>query len=154
MQRGPGLLVSTEAARVEARLKDAYARWLEGMRWDFFVTPTFRYPTTQAQAASAVRQWLAVTAPSAYAAVAFEHGPMGGRLHCHAVIGGIGQHDAERYGLWRGWRRGRITVSPYTPALKGVRYMLKDVQDADGVELIGDPVPYRPRKRGRRGGSK
>lgn len=138
---------------MDAALKDAYVNWLEGMRWDWWVTPTFRYPKTQAQAVAAVQQWLASKAPHVYAAVAYERGPQGGRLHCHAVVGGIGRHPLQQNHLLHSWRRGIITVEPYTPTKGGVRYMLKQVENADGLEIIGTPMAFKPRKRGRRGGS-
>lgn len=138
---------------MDQSLKDQYEMWLKGFRWDWYVTPTFHYPKTQAQAVAAVSQWLA-SKPGAYAVVAYERGSLGGRLHVHAAIGGIGRHPLQQSHLQESWRRGIITVTPYDPSRRGIRYLLDRADDPEGMELIGDPVPYRPRRRrGSRGRS-
>jgi hypothetical protein len=137
------------ARPMDQRLKDSYEVWLKGMRWDWYVTPTFRAPKTQGQAVAAVKEWLA-SKPGAYAAVAYERGSLGGRLHVHAVIGGIGRDDAVGIDLMQSWRRGIIEVKRYDPSRRGIRYMLDQADDPDGMELMGKPVAYRPRRRQRR----
>lgn len=137
---------------MDARLKDAYAQWLRSMRWDFWASPSFKYPKEQAEAVAAIKQWLAPKAPAAYAVVAYERGPLGGRLHCHAFIGGVGKREIQRRHLEKSWRRGLIEVKPYSPRLGGIEYVLKVADDPDGWELIGTPVPYKAKRRGTRGG--
>ncbi|HEU4993227.1 MAG TPA: hypothetical protein VFT29_00325 [Gemmatimonadaceae bacterium] len=137
-----------EVCPVDSAAKDQVAAWLKGFRWDFWVTPTFRYPKTQGQAVAAVRQWLATKEPNVYAVVAYERGERTDRLHVHAVIGGIGRHPVEFEDIRRSWRRGMIDVDPYDPKLGCIRYMLDFADDPEGLEFIGSPVPYRPRRRG------
>jgi len=132
---------------VEKRLKDAYASWLGGFTWDFFVTPTFRYPKTQAQAIAAVREWLASKEPDVYAVVAYERGVLGGRLHCHVLIGGIGRHPLKQLHLAQSWRYGIVDVEPFNAGREGIRYMLDYADDPDGLELIGTPHEFKPRRR-------
>jgi hypothetical protein len=137
---------------VDAHLAQAFASWLQGMRWDFFATPTFRYPTSQAVAMSAVKHWLASKGPRAYAAVAYERGPLGGRLHCHVLVGGVGRSALQRQHLLRSWRHGMIKVEAYRPHLPAARYVCEYADDPEGLEILGSPQRYRPRRRGTRGG--
>ena len=127
--------------------KDATERWLKGFHWDFWTTPTFKFPKTQTQAVAAVTQWL-VSKPGAYAVVAYERGPLGGRLHCHAMIGGVGRSPLAQTRLSKTWRKGIIDVKPYDATKRCIRYLLKFAGDSDGLEVIGNPATKaRPQKK-------
>lgn len=128
--------------------KDDLANWLEGFRWDFWATPTFRYPKNHQGALAAVEQWLVPFQPHVYAAVAYERGSLGDRLHVHAVIGGIGRHPLRRTLLRQSWRVGLIEVKLYNPKMGGIRYMLDEADNPDTLQILGDPLPFRKRKRG------
>ena len=75
-------------------LRNAWVTWLRMMRWDFFATASFRYPVEADRALETVVQWL-VAVPEAYAAVGVQRGPIGGRIHVHAVIGGTGRNPTR-----------------------------------------------------------
>lgn len=135
---------------MQKQMKNELERWLQGFRWDYWCTPTFCYEKTQPEAMLAVRQWLS-NKPDAYAAVAYELGPGGGRVHCHAVIGGVGRDAKQRTHLSVSWRRGIITVEQFDPTRRGIRYLLDRANDPDGLELLGTPQSFRARRRGRRG---
>ena len=141
-------LPSAPVARYQQRSADAalvrgWIEWLQGMRWDWWATPTFRYPVTPTQAVRAVEAWLAPL-PSAYAAIGVQRGPTGDRLHVHALVGGTGRHPVQVWGLRRGWRRGNVRIEGFRPHLGAVAYL---VRQADEIELLGSPVPWRPRRR-------
>ena len=98
-------------------------------------------------ALATVHRWLA-KCPDAYAAVGVQRGPVRLATHVHLLIGGV-QRMSET--LLRGsWvKRGHVLIERFTPLEGGVRYI---VDQSDDIELIGDPVLYRPRQRGRRAG--
>lgn len=120
---------------------DGWVGWLRTFRWDFVATCAFGYPTSPTASVRAVAAWLKPM-PGAYAAIGVQHGPAGGRLHVHALVGGLGR-GAFRESLLRGrWRRGSVVVEPYHPAQGFVEYLCRQ---ATTVELLGTPVVYRPR---------
>jgi len=146
--------VIASAADDQAALKRAQVDWLRTMRWDWFATPTFADPTSPSRALQAVERWLASNAfrdprvkPSLwvepYAAVGLQRGPMGDRLHVHAVIGGTGRRPLRESLLRGSWRLGDLDLQGYSPARGGIEYL---VRQADTVELLGAPLPYRPRR--------
>ena len=98
---------------------------------------------------SALRQWIGRW-PTAYAIAALERGELGDRLHCHALVGGIGRDPTDHARLIGSWGRGKITVDQFIPSGPAIRYMLKHAAfDPEALELIGDPVPFVPRVRRR-----
>ena len=127
------------------RLRRAYVAWLTTFRWDWWVTLAFGYETSPRAMLRAVEAWLAPL-PGAYAAVTIQRGPFGDRLHLHLVLGGIGRHALRASLLGGTWRRGSVDLKGYNPSKGAIPYM---VHQADTVELVGVPRPYRPRKRGR-----
>lgn len=121
----------------------AWVTWLRTFRWDWFATCAFGHPTSPARALSAVEDWLRPLGPRTYAAVGLQTGPQGDRLHVHAVIGGTGRHPLRESFLRESWRRGSLDLKGYGPAKGGIEYL---VRQAHAIELVGTPVPYRPRR--------
>lgn len=121
----------------------AWITWLRTFRWDWFVTCAFGHPTSPTRALSAVREWLRPCGPTVYSAVGLQRGPYGDQLHVHALVGGIGRHPLRESFLRETWRRGSLDLRGYSPAKGGIEYL---VRQADAVELLGTPVPYRPRR--------
>lgn len=125
-------------------LREGWARFLCGFRWDYVLTPTSRYPMTRAQFAAAVRAWLRRCGPRAYAALVLEHGKAGGLIHGHGLLGGIGRHPLRRTFLQQAWRRGNLLLEPYDPRRGWAFYLVKGRPIA--VDLYGTLQPYRPRR--------
>lgn len=115
---------------------------LKTFRWDWFATCAFGHPTSPDRAVRAVTEWLRPLGSRTYAAVGLQRGPLGDRLHVHAVIGGTGRHPLRESLLRNGWRRGSLDLQGYTPRLGGITYL---VRQADAIELLGTLVLYRPR---------
>jgi len=137
------------AGSVEGRsreLTDAWSEWLRSLAWQYFSTLSFGFPVQPPQALRAVEAWLRPL-PRAYAAIGLQHGPAGGFLHVHALVGGVRRVPLTQTFLRDRWRQGSALVEGYHPRLGGVEYM---VRQADVIELVGTPQPFRPRKRGRR----
>jgi hypothetical protein len=112
------------------------------MDWDWWTSPSFRYPVTPHHAVDAVTHWLR-SLPKAYCALGLQHGPCGDRLHVHCMIGGTGRRRDTEFVLRGSWRRGNLDLKAFHPALGGIEYM---VRQADEIELLGQPVLYRPRR--------
>ena len=139
--RGP--VLCDGASPRDRRLTEGWVCWLRTMDWDWFCTPTFKHPVTPAQALGAIERWLRLL-PDAYAAVGLQRGPMGDRLHVHAMIGGTGRHPLRETYLRGSWRRGNLHLDGFHPVKGAVEYL---VRQADEIELIGQPRPYRLRRR-------
>jgi hypothetical protein len=139
----------------------AWVEWLRSLDWQYFSTLSFGYPVQPSQARRAVEEWLApptqpdpvdeglpeAPRPQAYAALGLQRGPVGGLIHVHALVGGVRRVPLTETHLRGRWRKGDALVEGYRPRLGGVEYM---VRQADVIELVGTPVPYRLRRRGRR----
>ena len=123
------------------RLRHAYVAWLATFRWDWWVTLAFGYETTPSAMLRAVEAWL-VPLPGAYAAIGIQRGPLGDRLHVHAVVGGTGRHPLRETLIRGSWRRGSIDLKPYSPSKGGIAYM---ICQTDCVEILGTPILYRPK---------
>ena len=115
------------------------------MRWSHFVEGTFERPVTAWTALRVARSWLA-KCPQSYAAVGVQLGPINLKIHVHLLVGGV---NAKGETLLRGnWvRDGHVKIERFHPSLGGVEYV---VRQADQIELLGTPVLYCPRKRGRK----
>lgn len=125
------------------QLQDAWTEWLRSLDWKYFSTLSFGYPVEPPHALRAVESWIAPL-PRAYAALGLQHGPAGGFLHVHALVGGVRRVPLTETFLRDRWRRGSAVVDGYRPRLGGVEYM---VRQADVIEFVGTPRPYRLRKR-------
>lgn len=111
------------------------------MRWDYFATGSFENPVTAQTALRVVRNWL--DGHDVYAAVGVQRGPVAERFHVHALVGGCRTRSLETHlrGSWV--RHGHMKIDPYRHSMRGVEYM---VNQADEIELLGDPRPYERRK--------
>jgi hypothetical protein len=78
------------------RLTTAYGNYVSTYHWQGFVTASYRFSVNLDYSQFAVREWMARLGPSAYALAAHEVGPLGGRVHLHALVGGI--YDGRRDG--------------------------------------------------------
>lgn len=144
-------------------IRDAWAAWLRQMRWDVWFTGTFRVPRTEATAQELFTHYLArlnsvrqqqygTTAKRPdriYAALAIERGPHDGRVHVHAVIGGLGRHPVVLRAAVTEWAmHGHAVAPPYDPTGGAVQYMCKHPEE---VMVLGTLRKWRPRRRGQRG---
>ena len=118
--------------------REAYIAWIRTMRLDWFATPSFRHPVTPRTALEAVTTWLHAL-PRAYAFVGVQRGPLGDRLHVHALVGGVGRHSLTEALLRGNWRRGNIDLVGYSPLKGAVEYV---VHQADEIEVIGRPRSF------------
>lgn len=143
--------------------RDALARRLRGLKWSYFISLSFRFPVDEGGAWLAVLDWLAPFGRGVYAAVVAERAPprsdaLGqvgdaegrGRVNVHVLLGGLRRRMANVVALRRGWRRGMIDVRLYRGRGGAASYLYKT--DA-AVELIGEPLPYRPRRPTTRSGA-
>ena len=76
------------------RQDDAWIEWLRTMDWDFFASPSFRYPVAPHQALRAVTAWLTAV-PGSYGVIGLQRGPFGDRLHVHGLVGGMGRRPPK-----------------------------------------------------------
>ena len=129
------------------RERGAQASWLRGMRWAYVATGTFARPMTAWGILEVVRKWLD-SLEGAYAAIGLQYGPVAAKLHVHALIGGVRRVPLTETFLRRSWvKGGHVQLDGYHPARGFVEYL---VTQADAIELIGSPRPYRTRRRGGR----
>ena len=136
-----------EALRRKA-LVEGWESWLRGIRWDYYATGTWTQPVTAATALRVVRNWLSAD-PQAYAAIGVQRGPALLKYHVHVLVGGLGRHRFTETRLRGSWVKfGHLKIDGYHPALGGVEYL---VQQADEIELVGSPKPFRPRHRAGQG---
>jgi hypothetical protein len=138
-----GLLDRGASAGLDRPEADAWAAWLRTFRWVWWATPSFHDPTAPATARRLVRAWLEPL-PRAYAAVALPYGPLGDRLHVHALVGGVSRNLITETLLRGSWRHGNIALVRYSP-LRGAAEYLCRRQHVE-IELLGTPVIYRPPK--------
>lgn len=112
-------------------LAEAFGEFVAGLaEWDWFATITFREASLNPErAVSAVEAWLAEIEKSAGLSFAFvlaeEFGALGGRFHCHLLIGGV---DGVRRDFW--WREafrrfGRARIEPCQRARAAAFYAAK-----------------------------
>jgi hypothetical protein len=132
------------------RSQMAFADFLRTLMWTAWVTPTFDHPITERRARALVMRWLRRQGRHAYAAIVYERGPAGRRLHPHLLIGGCARPDALRF-VASSWPHGRIDVKRYDPTLDypgrhhGASWYLSKT-GTDGVAIIGTPKVYRRRR--------
>ncbi len=138
---------------VAARL--VMADWIRSFRWTCWAHPTFTQAVSRRFALRACRWWLRQLSRESYAIVAFERGPSGQLIHCHALVGGIPRSRLCEQFVGGLWRQGRIEVAPYDrkrdyPSTVGGASWYLTKTGSDAVEILGSPVVYRPRTRGGR----
>lgn len=138
----------------------AWANWLRGIKWDWFVTLAYRGAAGGVSAGRVkhdAAEWLdalRASAPKAYAVVVVEAGDHFGGWHAHVLIGGLGAHPSWETTLVNTWRpHGHAHVVRYDPAKdpkheikKGVVPYLRKQVDAE-LEIVGTLKRYRPRRR-------
>lgn len=111
-------------------LSEAWGEHLAGMRWDVWCTLTFEEHLSERAAIMAFNRlvrWLRKDNPGVGWFCAHEVGKQG-RLHLHALIGGLGP-GVSRLALWRWWYRryGRAEFLPYDPERGAAYYISKYV---------------------------
>src|SRR2546421_13050511 len=101
------------------RDKAELVTWARTIRWDWWTSPTFRYPVSSDTAFAAVEGWLRPL--GAYALVGCQRGPTGDLIHPHVLIGGTGRNPRIETALPNRLRRGKPDVDPYDPAPVAIR---------------------------------
>jgi len=144
------------------RLRDRVLRrevgdFLFQFHWQVFVTLTFASTCTSAAAHVAIMEWLPKLGPDVYAYVGYEKGPAGGRIHCHALVGGLfrGSRDLNRLELQRdavamakrSWRLGDVDALPYDPKKGAAWYVSKYSNDGEVIGVMKRHRPHRRRQR-------
>jgi len=137
------LAMDSGSARERQETEAAWIEWLRSFRWDLFATGTWDRPVTGYMALATVQRWLG-RYPAAYAIVGLQRGPVSLTHHVHLLIGGVGRSGVR--GSWV--KRGHMKVEGYHPERGAVEYL---VHQAREIELLGSPLSYKLRKRGRRG---
>lgn len=150
----------------EDAVQMAWAEWLRLYRWDVWFTGTFRTPMSAAGAQGVFAQYMralnrarheqygevARREDRVYAAMALERGPHDGRVHVHALIGGLGRHPAVLSASRQAWAPyGDVWAPPYDPRLDvrgtpygAARYLCKH---PEAVQVVGQLIKYRPRRK-------
>lgn len=128
-----------------ARLADAWGEWLGSFDWDAWCTLTFREPYSADAADRAFRrwaQWIEKENPRFGYFVGHELGGIGGRLHLHALLGGL-EEGCSRRALWKRWhdKHGRAQLLPYDREKGAAFYVSKYVTKEIGHY---DIQPARP----------
>lgn len=155
--------IRDEKAWREARRR---SEWIGGLgdylskfHWQAYATPTFRCEVTQRAAKELVESWLSDLAPEVYAYIAYERGELGGRTHCHVLLGGLFgavekgaarlrylSLSTKRAG--RRWKCGNIKIDVYDPRRGAAWYVAKFPEEG---EFFRTP---RRQRRNRRPGSR
>jgi hypothetical protein len=156
IHNGDGLGHSCAFERLEpsdgGQLLSEWAGFLQGFHWQAFATLTFRDEVGREFAGAAFGAWLSRQHPNAYAAAGFELGPAGGRVHIHALIGGLYRGSPAQLLLPAtarvrsttvGWTMGQSRVFAYDPRQRATWYVAKGLD----VELFGRLRRHRPRRR-------
>ena len=121
----------------------AWSEWLRTFDWDWFATGTWERPVGAQTALDTVTRWLHPL-PRAYAAIGVQRGPTAQKFHVHAVIGGTGRHRDIALQLRGSWiRSGHVHLVGFSPARGAIEYICRQATE---VELLGQPVPYGPRR--------
>ena len=106
------------------------AQWLSTMPWDWWCTLTFKTEYSPDAADRAFRRWTAELRKDSPALGFFVGHEIGrqGRLHLHALIGGLETH-VQRTVAWRRWfrRHGRAQLQPYDSDRGATNYAAKYV---------------------------
>jgi hypothetical protein len=158
IRKGISPLVGDQNIRAELRRRAEWERFFEeggqflsSFKWDVFTTPTFRHPVTERVCYREVEQFVRGFGPQAYAAVAFEVGPIGLRTHAHVLLGGLSSiGQGSGYHLWK---QGNIDWQEYDPKRGAAWYLMKTAAVPDTLDFIGELKRWHPRrrKRGQRG---
>lgn len=125
-----------------------WGEWLSTWPWDWWATLTFRdeySPNAADRAFLRWARWLRTDSPSLGYFVGHELGRIGGRLHLHALIGGL-QPQVYRTAAWKRWhdRHGRAEILPYDPDRGASHYISKYVAKDFARYGIEEPSAPRP----------
>jgi hypothetical protein len=109
------------------RISRAYGQHLDQFAWDFFATLTFACEVGIATASQRFLAWIRRLERSAQAPVPWflgmENGDAGGRLHLHALVGGV-SHLALSL-LQRAWPHGQAHIRRYQAGRGAAYYVAK-----------------------------
>ena len=137
-------------ARWRSLITDAYCDWLASFRWRWFLTLTFREPTTSRQALRAFDKWInevqryEATPNFRYVRV-LQFGAYGENLHFHVLLGGLRPRCrvrliVRRWYLIAGWPE----VTRFRPDRAAFHYILRDLRpdsEPDTVDFFGITGP-------------
>ena len=117
--------------QLRAMLPEAYGEFISLLvKWDWFVTITFKEITARDLAVARIEEWLAdiqgaVGGKQIGWLLAEEFGRIGGRYHCHLLLTGV--RNQQRKFWWReAFRRfGRSEIRPFDPERAAAFYAAK-----------------------------
>ena len=145
-----GLFTSDNEYRNVVRkreVEDGWVKWVRSFHWDYFLTPTFKWPVSDEYARSEAEEFVREIEQSASAFVGWG----GGQEHsCHLLLNFNNEWMRARHRrkmtkrrLQLLWKHGEIKVDPFDArrARKAVKYFV----DHHEVDLIGEPVRHRVR---------
>jgi hypothetical protein len=154
LRKGISPLLGDGTIRVELRRRaewdrffDEGGRFLSEFHWDVFATPSFKHPVTGPTAHHRINELVEGFGGQAYAAVAYEVGPIGLRLHAHMLVGGLNTIGAAKGSKL--WHWGNIDWQRYDPKRGAAWYLMKTAAVPDTLEIIGEPKRWHPRRRKR-----
>src|SRR4051794_29301711 len=128
----------------DERLNQEWKRWLRTMYWDYFVTGSFEDPISATAAVSTAKRWLA-RYPHVYGVIGVQQGPIRLRDHVHLLIGGVDTRTEVH--LRASWiKGGHVQLKRYVTGGRAINYI---VDQAHEIELLGNPLPFRPKRKRR-----
>lgn len=134
-----------DARRVAAH-RQVRGDWLSRFHWLVYATASFRVRVNLELAELVARQWVVGMGPDAYGYLAYEVGPVAGRTHVHALLGGLPgmRRDSSARCAAAHWRHGDILSEAYDARRGAAHYVVKFPEQG---ELVGCPSRHRRRHR-------
>jgi hypothetical protein len=139
------MVVKTGDKMEAEKWRKDYESWLDGFRWEWFCSLTFRPGLKPKQARWRLHTWLEALRESlgtedfGFVAVR-ENGRTGQNHHYHALIKGLKRsHYDERLDFMSRWWKlaGDALINPYKEGAGGISYILKDLDPSrpDDIEF-------------------
>jgi hypothetical protein len=130
----------------QQRLSQTYVTWLSTYQWDWFITLTFREPTTRVKAIWTFDRWIecvnAAQGTHHFRWVrVLQFGAFGDNIHFHVLLGGLRTAEFIRWPvtLWSkmaGWAEPR-RFKPDAKAFEYILRFLRPDSDPDMIDFFG-----------------